>query len=176
MVERLLPSPEIRGWNPANGNFNFPINCIEKKKLNKMYPGRSHFKEILFDRSAMAEWSLVWIPLPHKFCESSSPGVSTIYFANSAILCEDNFPFCRQFSYRESFEWKEFILLLKFWNFCWVMPALINFLTLWGYLPTADTYSVWSYVRNNVLFIVPLMHNSSKPDRLDRLPVVANPF
>ena len=47
VVERSHPIQEVRGSNPAIGNFielRFPVNC--RKHKNKKRPGMAHLKEI----------------------------------------------------------------------------------------------------------------------------------
>ena len=52
LVERSLPTSEVRGSNPAIGNFYiehlFTVNCVEKTKIKKKRSGMAHFfKKIL---------------------------------------------------------------------------------------------------------------------------------
>ena len=54
LVERLLPTPEVRSSNQVIGNklylMFFTANCIEKTKIKRKRPGLAHFfyKKILF--------------------------------------------------------------------------------------------------------------------------------
>ena len=53
LVERLLPTPEVRGSNPVIGKllywiFNYlpTVNCIERTKIKKKRPGMVHLKNM----------------------------------------------------------------------------------------------------------------------------------
>ena len=55
LVERLLPTPEVRGSNPVIGKllywiFNYlpTVNCIERTKIKKKRPGMAHLKKYVF--------------------------------------------------------------------------------------------------------------------------------
>ena len=53
LVERSLPSPEVRGLNPVNGKIYFEhllstVNCIEEKKIKKKRPEMAHLKKLIF--------------------------------------------------------------------------------------------------------------------------------
>ena len=43
LVERSLPTPEVRGSNPVIGKFICTINCIEKTKIKKKEAGKAQF-------------------------------------------------------------------------------------------------------------------------------------
>ena len=43
LVERSLPTPEVRGWNPVIGEILFTVNCIEKTKLKIKRTGMANF-------------------------------------------------------------------------------------------------------------------------------------
>ena len=43
LVERSLPTPEGRGWNPVIGEILFNVNCIEKTKLKIKRTGMANF-------------------------------------------------------------------------------------------------------------------------------------
>ena len=49
LVERFLPTAEVRGSNPVLGKLLctehlFTVNCIEKTKIKKKMPGMAHLK------------------------------------------------------------------------------------------------------------------------------------
>ena len=46
LVERLLPTPEIRGLNPVtfiSDIYLSTVNCIEKTKIKEKRPGMANF-------------------------------------------------------------------------------------------------------------------------------------
>ena len=43
LVERSLPTPEVRGWNPVISEILFTVNCIEKTKLKIKRTGMANF-------------------------------------------------------------------------------------------------------------------------------------
>ena len=50
LVERSLPTPEVRGSNPVIGKLLsdiclFAVNCVEKTKIKKKRPRMAHLKK-----------------------------------------------------------------------------------------------------------------------------------
>ena len=48
LVERTIPTPDVRGLNPTINKFKVYCQLIEKKKIKKMRPGMVHLKKTSF--------------------------------------------------------------------------------------------------------------------------------